>query len=309
MAVRAQELSGGQHPVRRAARAQSRPWVFLVIPLMAMAIVAFVPLFYAIYIATHRIILAAPGLERSFVGLDNFARVLSAERSLNAFGVTFNLLVLSVGLSVLIGLPIAVLIYSHFRARAWLAVLLIIPMAIPKVVAALVWNILYNPLIGVINYGLSVIGLPEVNWLSDSTNALLAIAIVDAWQWAPFVILILLAGLEAVPGNFYEAAAIEGANPLQMFRHITFPLLRPFLTVAVIFRAIDSLRTFDYVFILTKGGPGVSTETVDIYAYHIGITESGDISTATAAALILLVLTIIGVTIWVRLMRWGEEYF
>jgi multiple sugar transport system permease protein len=118
-----------------------------------------------------------------------------------------------------------------------------------------------------------------------------------------------MAGLEAVPGNFYEAAEIEGATGWQIFRHITLPLIRPFITVAVIFRAIEALRTFDYVFVLTKGGPGVATETVDIFAYNVGIAETGDISTATAAAIILLVITIIGATIWVKMMRWGEEVF
>jgi multiple sugar transport system permease protein len=288
---------------------QRRPWLFLLIPLGILAVVAFIPLFYAIYIATHRIILSAPRLGRPYVGLDNFKYVLRNTRSLNAFKVTFKLLLLSVGFSTLIGTPMAVLIYNTFRTQGWMAVLLIVPMAIPKVVAALVWRILFDPLIGVINYGLSTVSLHRVDWLSNSSTALFSVAIVDAWQWTPFVILILLAGLEAVPGNFYEAAALEGANAFQMFIHITFPLLRPFLTVAVIFRAVDALRTFDYVFILTQGGPGVSTETVDIFAYHIGVTENTNISIATAAALILLILTIIAVTIWVRLMRWGEEYF
>jgi len=151
--------------------------------------------------------------------------------------------------------------------------------------------------------------LPAVNWLADSDIALISIALVDVWQWTPFIILIVLAGLEAVPGNFYEAAELEGATAWQVFWQITLPIIRPFITVAVIFRAIEALRTFDYVFILTKGGPGTATETVDVFAYNIGIAETGDISTATAAALLLLIITIIGATIWVKSMRWGEEIY
>lgn len=293
---------------QRKTRGQ-KPYWLLYIPLGTLAIVAFVPLFYALYIATHSIILTAPQLGRPFVGLENFGRVFTNPRSLHAFSVTFQLLFMSVGAAVVLGVTMAVLIYNHFRARAWMAVLLVLPMAIPKVVAALVWNVLYNPLIGVINFGLESIGLPAVNWLADSSVALVSIAIVDVWQWTPFIILIVLAGLEAVPGNFYEAAEIEGANSWQVFRFITLPTIRPFVTVAVIFRAIEALRTFDYVYVLTRGGPGVATETIDVFAYNIGISETGDISTATAAALILLVITIVGATIWVRMMNWGEEVF
>lgn len=295
-----------------AAQSKSRdkkPYWFLIIPLGTLAVVAFVPLFYALYIATHSIILTAPQLGRPFVGLENFVRVLTTPRSLHAFWVTFQLLLMSVGTAVILGVVMAVLIYENVRSRAWMAVLLVLPMAIPKVVSGLVWNILYNPLVGVINFGLESIGLPAVNWLADSNTALISIAIVDIWQWTPFIILIVLAGLEAVPGNFYEAAKLEGATSWQVFRYITLPLIRPFVTVAVIFRAIEALRTFDYVYVLTRGGPGVATETVDIFAYNTGIAETGDISFATAAALILLVITIIGTTVWVRTMRWGEEVF
>ena len=291
------------------SKQRKKPYLFLVIPLSILAIVAFVPLIYALYIATHSIILTAPQLGRPFVGLENFVRVLTMPRSINAFLVTFQLLLMSVGTAVILGVAMAVLIYNNFRAKAWMAVLLVLPMAIPKVVSALVWNILYNPLIGVINFSLESVGLPAVNWLADSDIALISIALVDVWQWTPFIILIVLAGLEAVPGNFYEAAELEGATAWQVFWQITLPIIRPFITVAVIFRAIEALRTFDYVFILTKGGPGTATETVDVFAYNIGIAETGDISTATAAALLLLIITIIGATIWVKSMRWGEEIY
>lgn len=300
--------SGHKHTHRRE-RARQNPWFFLAVPLLTLAVVAFAPLFYALWISVHQIILTAPHLGRPFVGLENFARVLTEQRAQHAFWVTFQLLLIAVSVQLVLGIGLGVLIYNSFRSRAWLAVLLVLPMAIPKVVSALVWNILYNPNIGVINYGLQAIGLPSVNWLANPNIALFSIAIVDIWQWTPFIILIVLAGLEAVPDDFYEAAELAGANALQIFRYITLPLLRPFLTVAVVFRSLESLRTFDYVFILTKGGPGIATETVDIYAYHVGITERGDISTATAAALILLVITIVIATIWVRIMRWGEEVY
>lgn len=302
-------MAAGQKVSGQRGKARKNPRLFLFVPLFILAVVAFVPLFYALWISTHQIILTAPQLGQPFVGLQNFVRVLTEPRSLHAFLVTFELLVMSVGLELVLGVGLGVLMYNVFRSQAWLAVLLVLPMAIPKVVSGLVWNILYNPLVGVINYGLATIGLPKVNWLADPDIALFSIAFVDVWQWTPFIVLIVLAGLEAVPDDFYEAAELEGAGSISIFRYVTFPLLRPFLTVAVIFRGLEALRTFDYVFVLTKGGPGIATETVDIYAYHIGVTERGDISTATAAALLLLIVTIVVATVWVRIMRWGEEVY
>lgn len=287
---------------------EEKPRLLLAIPLVVLAIIAFVPLFYAIYIAVHNMYLTRD-LGAAFVGLENFIRVLTTDRGLHAFGVTFQLVIISVAAELVLGLTLAVLIQRAFPGKSWLVTLIVLPMTIPKVVAALVWNVLFDPLVGVINYFLAIAGLPMVNWLADPDVALFSIAIVDIWQWTPFIILILVAGLGTIPREPYEAAVLEGATAWQTFRGITLPLLKPFITIAVIFRTIEAMRTFDYVYVLTKGGPGLATETVDLYAYKMGIAEAGDISLATAAAILLLVLTLIITTVWVRAMRWGEEIY
>ncbi|WP_068137779.1 carbohydrate ABC transporter permease [Limnochorda pilosa] len=287
---------------------EEKPRLLLAIPLAVLAVIAFVPLFYAIYIAVHDVYLTR-NLGTAFVGLDNFVRVLTTSRGLHAFAVTFELVIISVAVELLLGLAMAVLIQRAFPGKSWLVTLVVLPMTIPKVVAALVWNVLLDPLVGVINYFLGIVGLPLVDWLADPDVALFSVAMVDIWQWTPFIILILLAGLGTIPREPYEAAELEGATAWRTFRGITLPLLKPFITIAVIFRTIDAMRTFDYVYVLTKGGPGLATETVDLYAYKMGIAEAGDISSATAAAILLLVLTLIITTLWVRAMRWGEELY
>lgn len=294
---------------KRRQGPEAKPRVLLLPPLLTLLIVALVPLGYAVYIALHQINIAAPHLERPFVGLFNFYRVFTTTRSLNAFSNTFRLVVFAVSIQLGLGLMLAVSINSSFskRAQSWLAVMFILPMAIPRVVASLVWNILYQPLIGPFNYVLGVLGIGAVEWLQNPRIALYSVALVDIWQWTPFVLLILLAGLEAQPLAVREAASMEGATGSQIFLYISLPLLKPFIIVAVLFRILESLRTFDYIYILTGGGPGISTETVDLYAYQVGIAEQGLISIGTAASISLLIITIVLSTIWIRKLHWGEE--
>lgn len=302
-------LSPAVRALRRRGGREEKPRLLLAAPLAVLAAISFAPLFYAVYIALHDIYLTQLYLGTPFAGLSNFARVLSDPRSLHAFGVTFKLMLMAVSVELVLGLAVAVLLQEVFPNSPWLVTFIVLPMTVPKVVAALVWNVLYDPLIGVINYALGLLGSRGVDWLGNATAALYAVAIVDIWQWTPFIILILLAGLGTLPREPYEAAQIEGASGLQMLRFVTLPLLRPFITVAVVFRALDAMRTFDYIYVLTRGGPGLATETVDVFAYRIGIAESGQISVATAASLVMLVITIALTTVWTRAMKWGEELY
>lgn len=277
--------------------------------MLALVAVAIVPLVYAIYIAVHGINLTMPYLGKPFVGIDNFQQVFTEPRSLNALLRTLTFLVITVIPELILGLVLSWAIHygCSIRERVWITVLLVLPMAIPKVVGGLIWKALYDPLVGPVNFVLENLHLPAPAWLGDPHVALISVGIVDTWQWTPFMILILLAGLESQPKELFEAANLDGANELHQYWSIALPLLRPFITIAVLFRALDSMRTFDYFFTLTQGGPGRATETVDLYAYAIGISESGDISTATAAALILLIITTILGTIWAKTMKWGHQ--
>ncbi|PWT85385.1 MAG: hypothetical protein C5B58_03185 [Acidobacteria bacterium] len=288
---------------------EHRPWLFLAPALAVLIVVAIVPLVYAIYIVLHSINLTMPYLGKPFVGLDNFRLVFTESRSLDALGRTLFFVVITVLPELVIGLFLSWAIQRGFSSqhRAWITVLLVVPMATPKVVGGLVWKVLYDPLVGPINFALGSLHLPTPGWLADPNLALFSVALVDIWQWTPFMIIILLAGLETQPVEVFEAAQLDGAAELRQFWSVAVPLLRPFITVAVLFRTLDSMRTFDYLFTLTQGGPGRATETLDLYAYAVGISESGNISVATAAAFLLLIFSNVLGTLWTKTMKWGHE--
>lgn len=288
---------------------EEKPRLLLALSLSLLALIAFVPLFYALSISFRDVHLTTTYAGQPFVGLKNFIEVFQSERAMHSFLVTFELVLSSVAVETVLGTMLALLIHGTFPRSTWLVTMIVLPMTIPKVVASLVWNVMYNPVVGIIDYILGLFGVPPVNWLADPGLALFSVAFVDIWQWTPFIILIILAGLGTLPAEPFEAARVEGASALQTLSRITLPLLKPFITIAVIFRSLDAMRTFDYIYTMTRGGPGLATETVDLFAYNIGIAEGGNISIATAASIILLVITIIVTTLWVRATKWGEEVF
>jgi multiple sugar transport system permease protein len=282
--------------------------VLLFPSIIVLALITLPPFFYTIYLSLVNRNLTMPFLPTKFVGLANYARILTDSRALNSFRVTVMFLVGVVATQFIIGLLLTVLIDKYFRRHTWLITLIVLPMALPRVVVSLLWRLMYNPLIGIINYLMSSVGLPMLNWLSDPKLALRAIMIVDIWQWTPFIILLLLAGFETLPQTPYEAAKVDGATGLQCFWYITLPLLKPIMVVAVLFRTIDALRTFDAVFMLTNGGPGIATETVDVFAYYIGIAESGNISLAAAVSVVVVLLTVGFANLFLRRVQQWETY-
>jgi multiple sugar transport system permease protein len=162
----------------------------------------------------------------------------------------------------------ALLFNREFWGRGLLRTLAILPMVATPTAIALVFVMMYHPTLGVANYLLSVAGLPPFPWTYSSHTALYALALVDVWQWTPLIMLIALAGLASLPREPYEAAHLDGASPLQAFWHITLPLLRPTLVVAILFRAIDALKTFDIIFVMTQGGPANASETINILLFN-----------------------------------------
>ncbi|NMB13190.1 MAG: sugar ABC transporter permease [Firmicutes bacterium] len=265
---------------------------FVAPSVVLLALITMFPFVYTIYLSVMNIELTRPYIPRAFVGLRNYIRLLSDPRGLHSFKTTFLYVLLAVGMEAVFGLLIANFLHNHFRDSQVVLALLTVPMLIPKVVVALLWRVMYQPLIGIINYLLSCIGIMGPAWLSDPSLALISIVIADVWEWTPFMVLIVVTALNSLPPDPFEAAALDGAGPWTMFRYVTLPMVAPLLSVAVAFRLIDALRSFDLVFVLTGGGPGTSTETVDIFAYFIGIAESGKISYAAAVSIIMLYATI-----------------
>ena len=198
----------------------------------------------------------------------------------------------AVVLELVLGVGIAALLHHETRGVTALRLVYLMPLAITPVAAVFTFRIMLNPSLGVFNYLLRLVGMHPVDWLGTPGMALLSLILVDTWQWTPFILLIAAGGLSAMDEEPLEAAAMDGAGPFRIFFHHTLPLLFPYLVVAVVFRTIDAFKTFDIIFVLTGGGPGIATRTLNLLAYKNGI-EFLSMGYAAALAIVMLVFTIV----------------
>jgi len=204
-----------------------------------------------------------------FIGAANYQKILFGDpRFREAVVRTLYFTVVVIAGETVLGVSMALLFNREFWGRGLLRTLAILPMVATPVAIGLVFVMMYHPTLGVANYLVGLTGLAPFKWTYSSSTALYAIAVVDIWQWTPLIMLIALAGLASLPREPYEAAHIDGATALQAFWHITLPLLRPAIIVAILFRAIDAIKTFDIIFIMTQGGPANSTETINILLFN-----------------------------------------
>ena len=235
--------------------------------LPALGVITAVILFpwaFTIYMSLHDWQVGKPP---QFVGLDNYVTLLSDARFLAAIVRTLYYTALAVGLPVVFGTVAALIFHQRFPLRGFLRGVFILPMMATPVAVALVWTMMYHPQLGVLNYLLSLVGIPPQNWVYDQATVIPSLVAVEVWHWTPLVMLIVLGGLAALPTEPYDSARIDGASAWQMFRYITFPLVLPFIVVAMIIRTIDALKAFDTIFVITHGGPGTASETINIYLY------------------------------------------
>src|SRR4030095_4323281 len=204
----------------------------------------------------------------------------------------------------LLGLGLALLLNSQIRGRSVFRATLLVPMMLPAVVVGVVWRLMLNPNFGAINGTFKGFGLntESLTWTASPRLALLSVIIVDIWQWTPFVFLVLLAGLQAIPQEPYEAARIDGSSPWQTFRYVTLPLLKPAILIALLLRTMDLLRVFDQIFILTEGGPGFATETISLYIYRTAF-RFFDFGYAAAMSFVLLAVTNVISVLYIRALK------
>jgi multiple sugar transport system permease protein len=193
--------------------------------------------------------------------------LLGDERFRAAVGRTFVYTLLAVVLPTLIGIAAAIVFHQEFPFRGVLRSIYILPMVATPVAIALVWTMMFHPQLGVLNYLLSLVGLPPSLWVYSPRTVIPSLVLVETWQWTPLVMLIVLGGLATLPSEPLESAVVDGASPWQIFRDITLPLILPFIMVAVVLRTIDALKAFDTIFTITQGGPGTASETINIYLY------------------------------------------
>lgn len=283
---------------------EKNPWILLLPGLIVLALLSLIPFGYSVNLSLHDLDLSKPYLGNPFVGAANFGYIFKDSRAIGAFVNTLLIVGGAVLIETLLGLMVALLLHQIGKGKDIVIILMVLPMLISRVVVALLWKILYHPIIGPINWFMNeFFGVHHIEWLANPFLTRFSVIMADAWQWTPFMILILSAGLDMLPEDTYEAARIDGASPWKTFLYITIPLLAPVMGVAILFRGIEALRTFDLVYVLTAGGPGTTTETVDIYAYLIGLSRGSRISYASALSIVLLAATILLLTVFVRLLK------
>lgn len=245
--------------------------IFLIVPAMAVILVfALLPLAYALNVSFRFADLTRGGIG-SFVGLDNYRTVLADEAFWASAGVTLKFTISAVILEMVLGIAIAFLIHGATAGKGLIRSLMVLPLATSAAVTGLFWRYLYDTQFGLMNYFLGLLHLPQPNWLGDYTIALWSVVLFDVWQWTPFVALIALAGLQALPKEPFEAAELDGASTFRVLRTLTFPMLKPVLFLVLVLRTIDSVRLYDAVAVLTRGGPGTVTESMTFYLYRTGL--------------------------------------
>ena len=226
-----------------------------------------------------------------FVGFNNYLILIQDPRFLKSVVNTFYLTGVAVTFEVSLGLAFALFVDRAFRRKGCLRIALLIPWMVPTVVSARAWEWMYQPEFGVINYLGGLLGFSTVYWLSEPTLALHAAILMEVWKTTPFCAILLLAGLQTIPHELYEAAKVDGATSIQIFFRVTLPLLWPALLLVLLFRTLDSLRIFDAVYVLTGGGPANTTETLSIYTYNLYFqTLQFGFGSAAAVATFLLVM-------------------
>ncbi|HYW87919.1 MAG TPA: sugar ABC transporter permease [Chloroflexota bacterium] len=270
--------------------------------LLVVFLVAIVPLLQTIYqsLTDARLASARPV---QFIGLRNYTDLLTDGQFLNAIKVTVLFTVLTVAFEFVLGMIIALVVNSNFKGRGPMRAAMLVPWAIPTVVSATMWKWMYHDIYGVINDLLvaKLHILPQnIAWIADPATAVPAIAAVDIWKTTPFMALLLLAGLQVIPTDIYEAADVDGANPVQQFFRLTLPLLRPAILVALIFRTLDSLRVFDVFYVMF--GNRADTQTMAVYDQQV-ITAFSDLGYGGALSVAIFVIIGIFVVTYVTFLK------
>jgi multiple sugar transport system permease protein len=277
------------------------PYLFPLPAVLAILVLIVGPLLANFVLSTYEWFV---GGRPFFVGGENYQQALGDRRFWNGLRNTFYFTFMAVPLQLVLGLAIAVLFNREFPGRGLVRTVMLLPMVATPVAIALIWALMFNPSLGVLNYFLESLGLPRLLWVAQSNLAIPSLVLVDVWQWTPMIALILLAALQGVPQEHYEAARIDGASGWQVFWNITLPGIRSAIVVALVLRSVDALKTFDIIYVITGGGPGTASETLNVYAFKTGFEffHAG----YAATLLIFLMMVVLGFAIFLNLLRRSE---
>lgn len=286
------------------------PWVLMAPTLIILFAIGIYPFLYALNMASQNIILSKPYLPRFNVGLYNYHSVIQDPEFWHALRTTIIFTVQAVFIQFWLGLGLALLFQRAIRGMSIFRIFILIPMILPPLVAALVWRYMFFPGTGLMTYYSGklgeLLGFDPIPFLSDPDIALQTLIFVDVWEWTPFMFLMLAAGLAQIPRQPYEAAEIDGASAWRVFWTITMPLLRPAILIAVVIRTMDAFRTYELIVVMTRGGPGNATTTLNVLLTKTGL-EFFDASRAAAISLLMMMVIIVMSFVFIRVFRSKTE--
>ncbi|MBP8287440.1 MAG: sugar ABC transporter permease [Rhodoferax sp.] len=271
----------------------------ILFPLPAIVFIALLmvfPILYTLYLSFTNWNLTS-GMGPSFVGLNSYLRVFSEPRFLHALGRTFTFTLFAVAIEVVLGVAIALILNRAFVGKSIAKLLLLLPLVATPVAVGIVFNLFYDPTIGLLNFALDAVGLPQGRWVSSEDTVIASLVMVDVWQWTPMITLIVLAGLAGLSEEPVEAARVDGASEWQILRYVTIPMVMPVILTAMILRLIDALKTFDIIFAMTGGGPGYASETLNImgFKYSFEYFRMGQSSVILVALFLVVLLCSLGI--------------
>ena len=271
----------------------------ILFPLPAIIFVALLmifPVLYTLFLSFTNWNLTS-GMPLSFNGINSYVRVLTEPRFLHAVGRTFAFTFLAVVIEGFLGVAVALILNRAFVGKSIAKLLLLLPLVATPVAVGIVFNLFYDPTIGLANFVLKSLGLPQGLWVSSAGSVIPALVLVDAWQWTPMITLIVLAGLAGLSEEPVEAARVDGASEWQILRYVTIPMVMPVILTAVILRLIDALKTFDIIFAMTGGGPGYASETLNImgFKYSFEYFRMGQSSVILVALFLVVFLCSLGI--------------
>ena len=264
-------------------------WIMMAPAIIMLLIIAVYPVLRTVWLSIHEMVLTDPGSGYPFIGLENYINIFKDERALDSILFTLKFTVTTVFFELIIGFTAALVMNKAFRGKGLVRAAILIPWAIPTSVSALMWKFIYNDQYGLFNdilYKLGIIDSYQA-WLSTADGSFMALVITDVWKTAPYMALLILAGLQMIPEDLYEAAKIDGANVFQRFRYVTLPNVKGTVLVALLFRTLDAFRVYDLVSVMTGGAN--NTESVSLYAYN-NLMKFLDFGYGSALAVIVFVI-------------------
>ena len=293
---------GKKKKMSTLAKTESRDaWIMMAPAIILLLVIAVYPVLRTFWLSLHEMVLTNPGSGYPFIGLDNYIDIFKDERALNSILFTLKFTVTTVFFELIIGFAAALVMNKAFKGRGLVRAAILIPWAIPTSVSAMMWKFIYNDQYGLFNdilYKLGIIDSYQA-WLSTAEGSFMALVITDVWKTAPYMALLILAGLQIIPEELYEAAKIDGANIFQRFRYVTIPNVKGTVLVALLFRTLDAFRVYDLVSVMTGGAN--QTESISLYAYN-NLMSLLDFGYGSALAVLVFVIVFIISLIYMKAM-------